>query len=46
MVRDRKARGAEANHEHPLAGGLFGIGAAQVERVPARQQRIDLEAPR
>ncbi len=37
---------AEADHQHAAAGRGTRQRAAQVERIPARQQRIDLEAPR
>ena len=45
VMREREARGAEPDDQHLLSRWLLRQRAAQVERVPARQQRIDLEAP-
>src|SRR5919198_4869411 len=45
MVRERESRRAEADDEHAAPRGRFGIGTAQIERIPARKERIDLEAP-
>src|SRR6185436_19033830 len=44
--RDRKARRAEADHKDSFARSFLWIGPPQVERIPAREQRVDLEAPR
>jgi len=44
VVSGRKAGGAETHHENSFSRGRPGIGAPQVEGVPAREQRIDLEA--
>src|SRR5919204_2481036 len=46
MVRERESRRAEAHDEHAAPRGRFGVGAAYIERIPARKERIDLEAPR
>ena len=45
-MRQRIAGGAEADHEHVLAVVFERVRAVDVERVPARQQAVDLDAPR
>ena len=46
VVRETEAGRPQADHQHALAARHLGVGAGEVQRVPARQQRIDLEAPR
>jgi hypothetical protein len=46
MVGEVEARRAETDHQHGAARRRTGNRPAQIQRVPARQQRIDLEAPR
>ena len=46
VMREVEARRAQPHHQHGAAGRGTRDRPAQVERVPARQQRIDLEAPR
>ena len=45
MMRQREAGGAEPDHQHLAPGRGHRQRPADIERVPARQQRIDLEAP-
>ena len=45
MVRQREARGTKADDQHLTPGVGSRQRAADVERVPAGQQRINLEAP-
>jgi len=45
VVREREAGGPHARHQHAVAAVGPGQRAAQVQRIPAREQRIDLEAP-
>ena len=44
MMRQRKAGRPEPDDQHLVAARRFGQRPAQIERVPARQQCIDLEA--
>jgi len=44
-MREREARRPEPHHQHLVPARRFGSGRAQVERIPARQQAVDLEAP-
>src|SRR5208282_478042 len=46
MMRECESRWAEPDHQHLVAGYRLGHGPAQIERVPARQQSVNLEAPR
>jgi hypothetical protein len=46
VVRHGEPRGAEADHQHSFSRRRFRIGTPQVEGVPAREQRVDLESPR
>ncbi len=46
MVREAEARRPHAGDEHAFAACRPGEGPAQVERIPARQQAVDLEAVR
>jgi hypothetical protein len=46
VVGQREACRALSDDEHALAAGRQRHGPAQVERIPSRQQRIDLEAVR
>ena len=46
MVCEREAGRTHADDEHLAAGGSAREGAREVERVPAREQAVDLEAPR
>ena len=45
-MRERVAGGAEADHQHVLAVVFERVWAVDVERIPARQQPVDLDAPR
>ena len=45
MVSQRESRRACADHEHLAAAGRCRQGAPQIQRIPARQQRVDLETP-
>ncbi len=45
VMRKREAGGPEADDQHFAAGIRQRQRAADVQRVPARQQRIDFEAP-
>ena len=45
VVRQRESRRAEPDHKDSFPGCRFWIRAANVEGVPAREQRVDLEAP-
>ncbi len=45
VMREREAGRPQPDHQHLAAGRGLGQRPAQIERVPARQQRIDLEAP-
>ena len=45
VVCEREARGAGADHQHAPSAVGGGQRAPEVQRIPARQQRIDLEAP-
>ncbi len=44
-MRERVAGGAEPDHEHVVAAIVERDRTAAVERVPAREQAVDLEAP-
>ena len=46
VVRDGEARGPQADDQNSFSGRRSWVRAPQVERIPAREQRIDLEAPR
>ena len=46
VMRQREAGGPQADDQHALARPRQRHRPAQVERIPARQQRVDLEAPR
>ncbi len=46
FMRQRVAGRTEAGHQHTVAAARLRIRPAQVERIPARQQRIQLEAIR
>ena len=46
VVRQRVAGRAQAHHQHVLAVVRQRVRALHVERVPARQQAVDLHAPR
>ncbi len=45
VVREGEARGAHADYQHALARRGLRKRTAQVERVPAREERVDLESP-
>src|SRR5271166_3511338 len=45
MVRERKTGGAEADDEYLVAGHGLRQWSPDVERVPAGQERVDLETP-
>ena len=45
MVGEREAGRAQTHHQHSLAARRAGQRPLEVERVPAAEQRIDLEAP-
>ena len=45
VVREREACRALPDHQHALPGDPKRQRPPQVERIPARQQRIDLESP-
>ena len=45
VVREREPRGSESDDQHALAGRGQRHRLRKVERIPAREQRIDLEAP-
>ncbi len=45
MMRQRETRRPQPDHQHLVAARGLRHRAADIERVPARQQRIDLEAP-
>ena len=45
MMREREAGGPEAHDQDLAAAGGLGQRPAQIERIPSRQQRVDLEAP-
>ena len=45
MVSKSNASGAEPDDQHLVAGVRLGHGAIEVQRIPARQQAVDLEAP-
>ena len=44
-MRQREAGGAQADDQHLVAGRGLGHGALEIQRIPARQQAVDLEAP-
>ena len=46
MVRERKSRRTHADHQYPLAGRLRRYRTPQIERIPAREQAVELESPR
>jgi hypothetical protein len=46
MMGEGKAGGAEADDQHLVARWGLRQRPAQIERVPAGQQAVDLEAPR
>ncbi len=46
VVRQRESGRAHAHDEHLLAGGRHRIRTREIERVPAREQAVDLETPR
>ena len=46
MVRERKSRRTHADHQHPLAGRLCRYRTPEIERIPAREQAVQLESPR
>jgi hypothetical protein len=45
MVREREAGRPHADDEHAPAGRCGGNVAAKVQRIPPREQAVDLEAP-
>src|SRR5438105_9979565 len=45
VVRERKSRGTHADDEHALARRLARHGAAEVQRIPSREEPVDLESP-
>ena len=46
VVRQRVAGGAEADDEDVLAVVRQRVGPADVQRIPAREQAVDFDAPR
>src|SRR5262245_21880935 len=46
VVREREARGSKSHDQDLAAGRRLRHGPAQVERIPPREQTINLEAPR
>ena len=46
MMRERDAGGSHAHDQHALAGVGKRKRPAQIERIPARHQAVDLEPPR
>ncbi len=46
VVREREAGRPHAHHEDLAAGGGARERSAEVQRIPAREQRVDLESPR
>ena len=45
-MRQRKSRRSRADHQHALSGRSKRQRATKIERIPPRQQRVNLEAPR
>ena len=45
VMRQRESRRPQARHQHPAAAGGLGHGIADIQRIPPRQQAIDLETP-
>ena len=46
MMREREAGGTESHDEHLVAGARLRERPVEIQRIPARQQAVDLEAPR
>jgi len=46
MMRQRKSSRAQSDHQHLVSGIQPRNGPREVERIPARQQAVNLEAPR
>ena len=46
VVREREPGRAHANHQHAVAAGSTRQRVMDIERIPACEQRIDLEPPR
>src|SRR5579883_2782241 len=45
MMREREPSGPEPNHQHFVTGRRFRIRPREVQRVPAREQAVNFEAP-
>ena len=46
MMREREARRTQSDHQHLVSGRGLRNRPREVQRIPARQQAVNLEAPR
>ena len=44
-MRKRETRRAQTDHQHLVSGGGLRVRAGEIQRIPARQQAVNLKAP-